>query len=349
VESLRSQWRVGDETSRLLLDVAAGRPPTHHPRLTGERLLLAQRHGLLGLLAHSSDPSLREPSTPHYLLRAARGRMMKAGLRRVLLSLSEADIPAAVLKGPYVASHYRNPALRTYGDIDLLVRRADLPRALAVISADPAVETIPPKRPRADKRDIPFHDASGEWLLDIHWDLFSYSQLRGCARRATAEAWHAASEEPHHELGPLWHLPTEAHLGFLCTHAILDHRFRLILFRDLAEMAGSPGGLEWDQIVSFAGRWRLRGLIYLAWLMAAHLVGAPVPAEVLAEVRPSNLPIRVLERLLPRADVVRFEGYRPHPINLATVLVHDDPSQRIVLAARAPFAAPGWWRRVSSR
>lgn len=274
---------------------------------------------------------------------------MKAGLRRVLLRLSEEGVPAAVLKGPYVASHYRNPAVRTYGDIDLLVRRTDLRRALDVISADPAVGTIPPKRPRADKRDIPFRDPSGQGFnLDVHWDLFSYSQLRGSARHATAAAWDEAVEEPHHELGPLWHLPTAVEVGFLCTHAILDHRFRLILFRDLAETASRSRGLEWDDIVRFARRWRLRSVMYLAWLIAAHVVEAPVPAAMLAEMRPSNMPIRLLERLLPRADVVRFDGHRPHPINLATVLVHDDLSHRMVLAARAPVAFPGWWRRASA-
>ncbi|MCA1737211.1 MAG: glycosyltransferase, partial [Actinobacteria bacterium] len=132
-----------------------------------------------------------------------------------------------------------------------------------------------------------------------------------------------------------------------CTHAILDHRFRLILFRDLAEVAADPR-LQWAELVDFAGRWHLRSLTYLAWLMAAHLARGPVPATVLAELRPSNWPTRLLEAMLPRTDVVHFDGHRPHPVNLATVLVHDDFLQRVVLATRAPLAVPSWARRVGS-
>ena len=344
-----SAWLVGDETSRLFLDLASGRRTSRVDPLTTSQLQIAHRHGLLGFLAHSADPSLRDPAMPFYLLLAAHRQMMRAALRRVLTSLSEAGVRTAVLKGPYEALSYRDPDLRTFSDIDLLVPREDLARALDVISRDPAVDDIPPKRPRADKRDIPFRDASGfNFNLDIHWDLFSYSQLRGCADQATATAWDEAVEDPDHELGPLWHLPAEVRLGFLCTHAILDHRFRLILLRDLREISFSLRP-DWEALVNFAASWNLRSVTYLAWLMAAHLVLAPVPAEVLTELRPSNWPTRLLEVMLPRTDVVHFDGFRPHPVNLATVLVHDDFIQRIALTIRAPFAAPGWaWRGGSS-
>jgi len=346
VRDTHSAWRVGDETSRLLIDVTAGRPVAYERPLTSKQLGLARRHGLLGLLAHAPDQHLRDPAVLVYLLAAARQREMRSHLRKVLTDLSEAGVRVAVVKGPYLALSYRNPSLRTYNDLDVLVPREDLERALEVLAANPAVSFIPPKRPRADKRDIPFHGHSGShFTLDLHWDLFSYSQLRGCASRATRWAWDRAVEDADHELGPLWHLPMDARLGFLCTHAILDHRYRLILFRDLAEMAAGLQ-LEWDEIVSFAGRWGLRSVTYLAWLMAAHLVEAPVPAEALAQLRPSNLPTRFLEVMLPRTDVVHFDGHRPHPVNLATVLLHDELSQRLVLAARAPLAVPGWRRRV---
>ena len=32
-------------------------------------------------------------------------------------------------------------------------------------------------------------------------------------------------------------IPEEIRVAFACTHALLDHRFRLVLFRDLAEFA----------------------------------------------------------------------------------------------------------------
>ena len=50
-----------------------------------------------------------------------------------LLALLE-DIPCAVLKGMSVACIYPHSELRTAGDIDLLVREADLKRASVILS-----------------------------------------------------------------------------------------------------------------------------------------------------------------------------------------------------------------------
>jgi glycosyltransferase involved in cell wall biosynthesis len=280
-----------------------------------------------------------------YLRAAARQRQMRAHLRKVLTDLSEAGVRAAVLKGPYVALSYGNPRLRMYGDLDLLVPREDLALALEVLAADPAVPFIPPKRPRADKRDVPFHDPSGlHFTVDLHWDLFSYSQLRGRAEGATRWAWDRAVEDAGHELGPLWELPLEVRLAFLCTHAILDHRFRLILFRDLAEVAHHS--VDWEELERYASRWGLRTTSYLALLMAARVAGAAVPEGLLTQLRPRNIPTRTVEWMLRRVDVVRFDGHRPHLLNLGVVLLHDDFADRVRLAGRALLALPEWRRRV---
>ena len=339
--------RSGDPESRFLIDLAAGRSPSNVKLLTAELLGLTQRHGLLGELAHSPDKMLRDFAVPRYLQRVRRERIMKAALQRVLITLSERKVPVAVLKGPYVALSYRNPSLRSYTDLDLLVRREDLNRALEIIETDPAVGGIPPKRPRADKRDILFREPSGDsFNLDLHWDLFSYTQLLGCAAGATDWAWDKAVHEPDHELGPLWHLPREAQLAFLSTHAILDHRFRLILFRDIAELARTD--VDWHRLVEFCRAWQLRSWTYLALQIAHDVSGAPIPTSILEDLRPSNAVMWSVEKLLERTDLVRFDGHRPHPLNLAIVLLHDSARGRARLAARAPVAFPSWMRRVTT-
>ena len=342
------RWEPSDSASRLLLAAASG-AAVHPADIDAAELLeLGFFHGLLGMLARSSHPEFRQSAVYHHLAQRARQRTMLGHLRRILIDLHAAGIRATVLKGPYVAAEYSNPEFRTFTDLDLLVPREDMEATLAVLAADEAVWSIPPKGPKADKRDIPLHDPSRvDFNLDLHWDLFSYSQLLGTAEGGTAWAWQQARFDPAHSLGPLWHLPPGPRICFLCTHALLDHRFRLILFRDLVELARA--GVDWEAVVEFAAEFRLKSTTYVSLLIAKRLLGASVPEEALERLRPRGPLVNVIEYLLPRIDFVRFDGHRPHILNLAVVLLHDQPRKQVALALRAPLAAPDWTRRVGWR
>ena len=336
-----------DHTSRIFQDLTAGRAVGAAKPLSPALMRLAAYHGLIGAIAHSSNPIVAESAVFRYLALAGRQKAMKEHLRRILVQLDDAGIPAAVLKGPYIAESYSQPEVRTYSDIDLLIPVSRLEEALNVLRADPAIETIPPKKPRADKRDVPIHDPSGlVFNLDLHWDLFSYTQLMGSADGATSWAWAHSTPEPGHQLGPLWHLPLEARLAFLSAHAVLDHRFRLILFRDLAELARK--NVDWGALADFARRWNLRSFVYLAFLIARDVAAAPVPEGFLTEVRPASFAMTVTEKLLKGAALEEYVGHSSRPLNLAIVLLHDSRKARLRLALRAPLAAPQWFRRVTS-
>ena len=335
-------------TSRLLLDIASSWAVPANSEISESGLAAASRHGLLGLMALSDHQQLAEAALAPYTRLAARQRAMEHTMKDLLVALAESDVPATVVKGPAVARWaYRDFRLRTFTDVDLLVPSRRIDDALTVLEANPHTLGIPPKTPKADKRNIPLADESGvHFTLDLHWDLFSYTQLRGCADGATAEGWDAATWDPGHELGPMWQLPQSTLIAFLAAHSILDHRFRLILFRDLAEAARPERAIDWQGLLEFVGRHDLRSTTYIAWLLAAAWLGAQVPADVLSELRPRSLPIRAAEMLSRRIDPVTFDGHKPHPLNLAMVLLHDRRSTRTQLALAAPAAFPEWLRRV---
>ena len=327
--------------------MTAGRSVSALTALGAAEVRLANYHGLTGLFAGADDPDLNGLALFHFLAMSGRQRVMLRHLNRILHSLYESEIPVSVLKGPYIAQDYIRPKLRTFSDVDLLVPETRLQDALRVLEADVSVKDIPAKKPRADKRNIPVHDPSGlVFNLDLHWDMFSYTQLLGCADGATAWAWNQAVPDPAHPLGPLWHLPSEARIAFLSTHAVLDHRFRLILFRDLAELARK--GIDGDALFEFTNRWQLRSFTYLALRIARDLADAQVNDGLLHQLRPASLVMKAVERLISRVDFVHFAGHKPHPLNLAIVLLHDSRAARVRLAMRAPLAAPQWLRRVTS-
>jgi glycosyltransferase involved in cell wall biosynthesis len=329
------------------LDVAAGRP-LRSETIDEADLEIAVGHGLVGLLAMSSNTSIRSAVNPVAVRLDARQRVMRAHLRELLVLLADAGVRTTVLKGAALAEWaYEVPSMRTFTDIDLLVSAVDLPAALEALESYQFIQSIPPKRPKADKREILVVDDSGvSFSVDLHWDLFSYAQLSGLADGATEWAWDRADHLPNHPLGPMDVLPQEARIAFLATHATLDHRFRLILFRDLAEVARLEP--DWTAVVEYAMRWRLRSFVYTALLLAKRWVDAPVPDEVLADLRVPSGPQRAIERLTRRIDPVTFDGHEPHLLNLAFVTLHDSPMQRARLVVRAPSAVPHWWKRVTS-
>jgi glycosyltransferase involved in cell wall biosynthesis len=312
----------------------------HETEVTAELIELAQHHGLIGSLSGESASTIVRAI---HARNEARQMIMRRYLRRVLGALDEAGIRAAVLKGPAVAQLYRVPSHRSYSDLDLLVEEASVDDVLSVLDADRSV-TILEKRPKADKRDVAIKDPQGvTFNLDLHWDLFDYSQLQGAAEGAVARLWSSASRNPDSPLGPLWELPDWGTWNFLAAHALLDHRFRLILFRDFVELARHP--VEWDPVIDNARAWGLSSVTYTSLWIGRRALGAGVPDDVLRALRPRSETVAYLERQLPKIDIARFDGRRVHPVNLAAVLLNDSMLARIGLATRAPMAFPAWRRR----
>ncbi len=340
-------WRPHDPLSHFLVELAAGRE-VGVPALDSEVWEQLHRHGLVGLAATEGPSAIRSAVQPHLIRLRARQEVMLANTTRVLGSLAEAGVPVTILKGPHLDGEiYRREGQRTYTDIDLFVPPDYVDRALSTLLGDPCSEELPPKRPKAAKRELPFRDPSGlVFAFDLHWDPFGYRQLLGAADGAARWSWDRAEGPVAGRHGPVWRLPAEAMLAFLCAHALLDHRFRLILFRDLVEVA--RGFLRWEELVAFAGRWGLRWTTYLSLLVATRALGASVPDDVLAELRPRAWMIGLAETSFARADVARLDGHRPHPLNLLVVLLHDRLGGRVRLACRAPLAVPGWRRRTEA-
>ena len=202
-----ADWFGAPPPTRWLVDLAGGRAIPPYPP-DPEELALADRHGLIGLAADGSRQGPGSQLMARYARTEAREAVMEGHLRTILETLAQRGIKAAVLKGPYLArSYYRVPAHRTFTDVDVLVAREDVDRALETLGELSSVgSSIPEKRPKADKRDVPFFDTESgvRFNVDLHWDLFSYTQLRESAGGATAEAWGDAVWVPNHDVGPLW-------------------------------------------------------------------------------------------------------------------------------------------------
>src|SRR5262245_51395668 len=102
----------------------------------------ARRHGVdpllcrhLSAIEESSIPAwVRDRLRGHFETNAVRNRLLTAELTKVLARLADQDIAAIPYKGPVLArTAYGDVALRRFADLDVLVRRADVVRAVAAL------------------------------------------------------------------------------------------------------------------------------------------------------------------------------------------------------------------------
>src|SRR5260370_21975457 len=179
--SFSSEWCV-------LLECAT---PGHDPqRLTGllgsvdwDRLLaLAQEHGLTGHLT-ACMREVAETLVPQEILQALIDRQraqilsslrLTAEMFRLLERFASEGIGALVVKGAVLAVRaYGDPAMRSYGDLDLLVRQRDIRRATELMSAADFVPAV--SLSAIDAAKIPgqylFSKPDSTLIVELHNDV----------------------------------------------------------------------------------------------------------------------------------------------------------------------------------
>jgi hypothetical protein len=206
-------------------------------------------------------------------------------IERKLVVLAEAfdreGIAFAVLKGTSVArTVYAEPCLRSFGDLDLLVRSADYNSACALL------ERLGHRRQRPEPRpgfEIRFGKGSVHVLpedrieVDLHRTLvlgpfglwIDPGELLD--RSATFEL--AARKIPRlDDTGMLLNVAMHASLG--------RSEARLVPLRDVVEVV-ERGSIEWETLSRWAASWHLHAVFQHAFRTVSEVLGASLGAEAL--------------------------------------------------------------------
>ena len=229
-------------------------------------------------------------------------------LREMLQRLSEASVPAIVLKGAALATLvYPSPALRPTRKVDLLVRPRDAARAEALLKsmrdapASPATagagagpDRHPGLRHRSGRRMS---------LLDVCTHILT---LRRPADRLPAahipieHFWERARPAQIESVAALVFSPED-----LLLHIALDLAFagqfvgHARTLCDIGQTCGRYGdAIDWSQVITHARAYQTVKPLYYALRWARELVGAGVPSQALAELRGEFKQVPLEERLI---------------------------------------------------
>lgn len=220
---------------------------------------------------------------------ALRNLKLYAELRNVLRALAEAQIPVIVLKGAYLAGHiYPDPALRYMGDVDLLVKEADLNRARdLLLSLDFKTKgPMAAEQLNLSHKHLPSLQKADAITVELHWHIADLVTMAHAPMPLPCPAevlWQRTQPIQIARVDTLT-LSAEDVILHLCLHTALQHNFELGL-RGLCDLdrfiEARPDHIDWEQLVERSRQWQVGKAVYLTLSLVKMMLDTTMPETAL--------------------------------------------------------------------
>lgn len=311
---------------RLLLQTArADRAAVNRDRirsLTGESIdwdLLvraAERHQLTPLVHrnlqfHASDlvpaEALRQ-LTIRSLMTSTRNQRFATELARLNDRLLAKDLHVISYKGPTAAAVlYGDLRMRTFGDLDFLVKRADLDAVCDVLRESGYQNRwtgTPEQKELMEREQKEYCFVSGPFSVEPHWSI--------TARRFAFDIdypalWTRAQELQFNDSALLTFGPEDM-LLVLSVCGCKGRWKRLQMISDVAETVRTWPDLDWDACFARAQSSRSARMLKIALHLAHDLLGAPLPDPVIERIREDRHVPGIVQKIVKSLWVPRIEN-----------------------------------------
>lgn len=240
-----------------------------------------------------------------YRLLVLQARTHETRIQKIFRLLRTANVEPILIKGWAIARHYPQTALRPYGDIDLLVRPADLDAAKSIVASEEARDCW-----------IDLHARLSQLTDRSIDDLFARSRLVNCGEEEVRV------------------LAAEDHFGLLAIHLLQHGAWRPVWLCDIALLLESMNDFDWS--LCLGNEKRRVNWILAAVGLAVKLLGARARDEMIAS-KASPVPLWLTDSVL-KAWATPFAGSQPpmsHPAPMRSYLRHPR-GLRAGLATRWP-------------
>ena len=259
----------------------------------GNRLLvLAEEHGVIGQLAgclhklheNSVSPGIRQALADRQRAQIFFSLRLTAELFGLLELFSSQGIEALVVKGPVLAVQaYGDPAMRSYGDLDMLVRQRNIRRATELMSAAGYVPAV--SLSAIDAGRIPgqylFSKPDSKLIVELHNDC----TLRYFPRRLPLEEFFARQIRVRVDGHDVSALSVEDELVLICIHGAKHFWERLMWIADVAALISRQTAINWERVADSAKAVGAERMLHTGLRLASDLLKAQLPGKVQAAVQ----------------------------------------------------------------
>jgi Uncharacterised nucleotidyltransferase len=234
-----------------------------------------------------------------------RNLALTAELLDVMRRLEEKGIAVLPFKGPVLAEGaYGNISLRTFGDLDLLLREEQLPLAQETLTKEGyrPEYTFTPGQERAFRRlecAVRLRHPGRNVVVELHWALTErYLSIRLPVERFWESAQPAiVAGRAVRTFGP------EDLLLYLCVHGSKHQWGRLEWICCIAELMVAQPDLNWSEVQARSREFGVQRLLHLALILASELLQVEAPPVI----RPAMEKDRTAWRLARQIERVLFQ------------------------------------------
>lgn len=239
----------------------------------------------------------KEKLHPTYLTITAKNMLTLHDAGIVFTALRKAGIPAAGLKGIYLLEHvYPDIAARSMNDIDILLRKRDLPKCLEVMQelGYKANTYFNLADKNIDTKHVPPMQKMGGVMVEVHWTLLEEDEPFTIDADAIWER-----TVPVKIAGvDAFALGVEDLILHLCLHLTYQHYLNLGL-RGLMDIAlvihKFRAEIDWPKMVLIAKSWGAERVTALTLKLVETQLNISIPAEVFSSLVPAGIEPSLLE------------------------------------------------------
>ena len=269
-----------------------------------------QRHGILPLLYWSfkthcpdrvPDPIMKELGD-FFQGNARKNLFAISELLRILGLLAEKGIMAIPFKGPVLTSIlYGNPALRCYGDLDILISQKDFFLVRNVLTAvgyspiTPLNSSCPEGMLFRSSYEYSFYSNINRRQIDVHWGVYLdwiFEPMKG-------DLWWSRVEKTSLGGKSILTLSAEDLLLVMSIHGSIHCWSHLKWVSDLAKLI-ELREMDWSYVIRQATFKKCRRMTYTSLLLANRLLKAPVPDLVLHMAEKDNKALLLAKKVHDR-------------------------------------------------
>src|SRR6267142_6378191 len=231
---------------------------------------------------------------------------LTAELFRLLAHFANAGIQVLITKGPALAVRcYGEPGMRQYGDLDLIVREANMRRATQVM-LDLAYEPrIPLSAIDAKKTpgEYAFRKPGTDLLVEFHTErTFRYHPRPLQIEKLFERSAYVVIDGRNVPV-----LSLEDELVLICVHGAKHFWERLMWIADVAALI-SRQPLDWDRALAVASEVGAQRILHLGLCLAADLLDAELPAHLKAAVQSDRTVAKLAAQIESRLVHPDFHG-----------------------------------------